>query len=88
MENNVLAVVLAAIGFGLVSAVAAGGTVAIVLRRFANDKNALDNAEKLYLSFPPQTQDIIGRLADTLDAALEIVKKVSDGKPNELPPAV
>ena len=82
MENNVLAVILAAIGFGVVSAVAAGGTVAVVLRRFAHDKSSLDAAEKLYTSFPPETKEVISRLADTVDAALEIVKKISDGLPN------
>ena len=86
METNVLAIVLAAIGFGLVTAIAAGGTVAVILRRVSADKTAVDAMEKLYLSFPPETKEIISRLADTVDAAVELIKKVSDGFPNDTTP--
>ncbi len=87
MEPNVLVVLAATIVFGLVTAIAAGGTIAVILRRVAADKNAVDAMEKLYLSFPPETKEIISRLADTVDAAVELIKKVSDGLPND-PPAV
>lgn len=81
-----LVVVLSIIGVGLVAAVAAGGTIVVMLRRVENDPKTLDATEKLFLSFPPETLDIIKRVADTLDVALEIVKKVTDGKPNEVTP--
>ncbi len=83
MENSTLILILAGLGFSVISAVVAGGTVAVVLRRLGNDKSALDNAEKLFQSFPPETKDIIERLADTVDAAVDIIKKISDGLPNE-----
>lgn len=83
MENNTLVVIVAAIIFGVVSAIAAGGTLAVVLRRLGSDKASLDAAEKLYLSFPPETKEVINRLADTVDAAVELIKKVTDGQPND-----
>lgn len=87
MDNSTLVLILAGLGFSVVSAVVAGGTVAVVLRRIGNDKSALDNAEKLFLSFPPATLDIIKQLTDTLDAAVDFIKKTTDGQPNEnLPP--
>lgn len=73
--------------FGLIVAVLGGGTVGVIINRFGTSRANLDAAEKLFLSFPPETRDLINNLTNALDSALDIIRKITDGQPNDEPPA-
>lgn len=73
--------------YGLIIAVLGGGTVGVIINRFGSSKANLDAIEKLFLSFPPETRELINNLTNTLDAALDIIQKSTDGLPNEDTPS-
>lgn len=83
--------------YGLVAAIlvvmAGGGTFAFVFARLTNNKQALDNTEKLYEGLSPSWQGTINRVIDTAEyvatianQALVFANKVTDGKPNVVEP--
>lgn len=76
--------------FGIVVAVLGGGTVGVILNRFGSNKANLDAAEKLFLGASPETQEIIRERFEQLEGIvsrlMDIVDKVTDGKPNEATP--
>ncbi len=77
---------LATLVYGAVIAVLGGGSVALILTRFGSNKANLDAMEKLYNSFPPQTQEVITRVTDVLVNLTNILQKVTDKLPNEEAP--
>lgn len=78
---------LATVVYGIIIAVLGGGTVAAILTRMGSRKETLDAMEKLYLSFPPATQETITRVTDVLVKMADILQKVTDKLPNEDVPA-
>lgn len=73
--------------YGLIIAILGGGTVGLVINRFGDNKANLDAAEKLFVSLSPDAQTNIRQMFEAVQAInvrlLEIVDKVTDGKPNE-----
>lgn len=74
--------------YGLLVAVLGGGTVGVILNRFGGNKANQDALEKLYKSFPPETQDMITRLLDIAEEAVKLGRTVTDGRPNDDTPAL
>lgn len=79
---------LATLFYGIVVAVLSGGSLALILTRFGSRKENLDAMEKLYMSFPPQTQETIARITDVAVKLVDILQKVTDKLPNEDVPPV
>lgn len=86
------AISVSTILYGLIIAVLGGGTVGFVLNKFGSNKTNQDALEKLYLSLSPDAQTNIRHMFESVQEInvrlLDLVDKVTDGKPNEEPPAV
>jgi len=80
------AISISTILYGLIIAVLGGGTVGFVLNRFGSNKANLDSMEKLYLAQSPDAQERERQIFEDLRSitlrVLDIVDKVTDGKPN------
>ncbi|MBK8035279.1 MAG: hypothetical protein IPK17_38405 [Chloroflexi bacterium] len=85
VTNAQTANTLIVISAGVVLAIVGGGSFAVVLSRI--DKRTKDETERLYLALPPQWQETVVRVLDAAEATLKLAREVTDGKPNQTPPA-
>jgi hypothetical protein len=94
MELNAnLVILLVAIFSPVITAIALGGSLFVILKRIEGNKDVLDNSERLFQSFPPATQELITKVLEvanqanaTLGEVVKIVKTVTDGQPNVVEP--
>lgn len=84
--NTENAISVASLLYGFIIAILGGGTVAVILNRFGSSKVNLDASEKLFQALSPDAQlqirEMFEGLREVTVKVIDLVDKITDGKPN------